>query len=320
MFTSLDLANHFGFKILNGDLKALHREITVQELDRPGLQLLGMFSFHQDDRIMLIGNKEIGLIKDNDADFIYKNCLKLCSKKAPAIIICQNEPCPEPLLRAAKKNNFPIFQTASETTDMMSSIYIYLNEALAPKTSVHGCLLDVFGIGILLLGESGIGKSEVSLDLIKKGHRIIADDRVNIASVRGNLVGTCPDQIAGMMEVRGIGIIDVARMFGINALEKKVNISLAISLVKFEKGYHTDRLGMKTERYEILSSTIPLVKLPVSPGRSMSEIIETAVTNFKLKDSGYDTAYEFQKRLEEIQTQKKEKEKNLKLIKEKNND
>lgn len=320
MFTSLDLANHFGFKIINGNLKALHREIKVQELDRPGLQLLGMFSFHQDDRIMLIGNKEIALINDSDPEFIYKNALQLCSKNAPAIIVCQNEKCPEPLLRAATKNNFPIFQTPYETTDIMSRIYIYLNEALAPRTSVHGCLLDVFGVGILLLGESGIGKSEVSLDLIKKGHRIIADDSVNIASVRGTLVGTCPSQIAGMMEVRGIGIIDVARMFGINSLEKKANISLAISLVRYEKGYKVERLGMKTERYEILSSTIPLIKLPVSPGRSMAEIIETAVTNFKLKDNGYDTTYEFQKRLETIQAQKKEKEHNLKLIMESEND
>ena len=320
MLTSLDLANHFGFKILNGNLKSLHREIKVQELDRPGLQLIGMFSFHQDDRIMVIGNKEIGLINDSDPEFIYKNALKLCSKNAPAMIICQNAKCPEPLLKAAIKNNFPVFQTSSETTDIMSQIYIYLNEALAPRTSVHGCLLDVFGVGILLIGESGIGKSEVSLDLIKKGHRIIADDSVNIASVSGTLVGTCPEQIAGMMEVRGIGIIDVARMFGINALAKKTNISLAISLIKNEKGQKVERLGMMTERYEILSSTIPLIKLPVSPGRSMAEIIETAVTNFKLKDSGYDTAYEFQKRLDEIQYQQREKEHNLKLIKESDND
>ena len=320
MLTSLDLANHFGFKILNGNLKSLHREIKVQELDRPGLQLIGMFSFHQDDRIMVIGNKEIGLINDSDPEFIYKNALKLCSKNAPAMIICQNAKCPEPLLKAAIKNNFPVFQTSSETTDIMSQIYIYLNEALAPRTSVHGCLLDVFGVGILLIGESGIGKSEVSLDLIKKGHRIIADDSVNIASVRGTLVGSCPEQIAGMMEVRGIGIIDVARMFGINALAKKTNISLAISLIKHEKGQKVERLGMMTERCEILSSTIPLIKLPVSPGRSMAEIIETAVTNFKLKDSGYDTAYEFQKRLDEIQYQQREKEHNLKLIKESDND
>ena len=317
MFTNLDLANHFAFRILNGDLKALHREILVQELDRPGLQLMGHFSCHQKDRIMLIGNKELSIFKELDNDKLYKNCLKLCNKNSPCIIVCQNANCPEPLLNAAKKNNFPIFQTSAETTDLMSDIYIYLSEVLAPKTSIHGCLLNIYGIGVLLLGESGIGKSEISLELIKKGHRLIADDRVNIASVRGKLIGTCPEQILGVMEVRGIGIIDIARMYGINSLEKRVDIKLAISLNKFEENLKIDRLGMKTEKLEILSNSVPLIKLPVSAARNISEIIETAVTNFKLKDDGYDTAYEFTKRLAAIQTQKLAEKKLIDLYKEK---
>ncbi|MCI1735017.1 MAG: HPr(Ser) kinase/phosphatase [Bacilli bacterium] len=301
MFTSLDLANHFGFKAICGDMTALKREIKVLELDRPGVELLGLFSFHQKDRIMLIGNKEMALINDSDPEFIYKNCLKIANPECPAIIITHNTPAPEPLLRACKETNCPLFSSNADTSDLESSMYIYLSEALAKKTSLHACLLEIYGTGVLLLGESGIGKSEISLELIKKGHRLIADDRVNVASVRGKLIGTCPESIRGMMEVRGIGIIDVARMFGINALADRTHIKLVISLVPFNKDEPMERVGMKTDRYEILDETIPLIQLPVRAARSMAEIIEAAVTNYKLKDYGYDTGYEFQRRLTEIQ-------------------
>ncbi|MFA6624462.1 MAG: HPr(Ser) kinase/phosphatase [Bacilli bacterium] len=301
MFTSLDLANHFGFKVVNGNLTSLKREITVAELDRPGLELLGLFQFHEKDRIMLIGNKEMALIKDSDPDFIYHNCIQIANPECPAIIITHDNPVPECLLKAAKENNCPLFVSNADTSDLMSDMYIYLSEALAKKTALHACLLEIYGTGVLLLGESGIGKSEISLELIKKGHQLIADDRVNIASVRGKLIGTCPESIYGMMEVRGIGIIDVARMFGINSLSKREHIKLVIDLISFNRDQPMERIGMKTDRYEILGESVPLIKLPVSAARSMAEIIEAAVTNFKLKDFGYDTGYEFQRRLSEIQ-------------------
>ncbi|MFA6829395.1 MAG: HPr(Ser) kinase/phosphatase [Bacilli bacterium] len=301
MFTSLDLANHFGFKAIAGDMKALKREIKVLELDRPGVELLGIFSFHQKDRIILIGNKEMSIINNSDPEVIYKNCLQLTSEECPAIIITHNTPAPEPLMRACMENNCPLFSSNSDTSDLESSMYIYLSEALAKKTALHACLLEIYGTGVLLMGESGIGKSEISLELIRKGHRLIADDRVNISAFRGKLVGTCPESIYGMMEVRGIGIIDVSRMFGINSLAERSHIRLIISLVPFNKDEPMERVGMKTDRYEILGETIPLIKLPVRAARSMAEIVEVAVTNFKLKDFGYDTGYEFQRRLAEIQ-------------------
>ncbi len=304
MFTSLDLANHFGFRVLNGDLVDLRHPITIAELDRPGVELLGLFRFHQNGRIMLIGNKEIDLIKESDPDFVYQNCLKICSPECPCIIIAQGAPCPDAILQAARENHCPVFGSDTDTSRLSSDLYVYLTEALAPRTSLHACLLEIYGIGVLLLGESGIGKSEISLDLIKKGHRLIADDRVDIKSVRGRLIGTCPETIYGMLEVRGIGIIDVARMFGINALSKSEYISLVINLVSFNPNEPMERIGMKTDRCPILDEEVPMVKLPVSAARSMSDIIETAVTNYKLKDYGYDTGYEFQKRLQEIRNRK----------------
>lgn len=314
MLTSLDLANHFGMKVLNGDIRSLKREVKVMELDRPGVELLGLFQFHEKDRIMLIGNKEMALIKDSDPENIYKNCLEIASEECPAIIITHNAPAPEPIMRACKETNCPLFSSNSDTSDLESQMYIYLSEALAKRTSVHACLLEIFGTGVLLFGKSGIGKSEISLELIKKGHRLIADDRVDIASVRGKLIGTCPESIRGMMEVRGIGIIDVGRMFGINSLAERTHIKLVISLVPFSLEEPMERVGMKTDRYEILGETIPSIKLPVSAARSMAEIVEAAVTNYKLKDYGYDTGYEFQRRLTEIQERRMSEKKEQQVL------
>lgn len=309
MLTSLELANHFGFKVINGDINVLNRPVLVAELDRPGLELLGLFQFHEKDRIILIGNKEIALIKDSDPDFIYHNCLRIFSKECPAVVLTQNNPCPECVMKAARETNVPLFSCGQDTSELSSSMYIYLSEALAPRTAMHACLLEIYGIGVMIMGESGIGKSETSLELIRKGHRLVADDRVNIADVRGNLIGTCPETIYGMMEVRGIGIINVPRMFGVNSLTKRSEINLVISLVQFKNDEPMERIGMKTDHMEILNESIPLIKLPVSAARSMADIIETAVTNYKLKDDGYDTGYEFQKRLLEIQERRLEEKK-----------
>ena len=300
MLTSLELANHFGFNIISGDMNALKRVVRVAKLDRPGVELLGIFHFHEKERIMLVGNKEIALIKDSDPEFIFHNCLKLFVEACPAVIITQGNACPEPVLRAAREMNAPLFSSNQDTSTLSSDMYVYLSEALAPKTALHAVLMEIYGIGVLLLGESGIGKSEISLDLIRKGHRLIADDRVDISDVRGVLIGTCPESISGMMEVRGIGIINVERMFGVNSLSDKSVIKLVINLVPFKKEEAMERIGMKTDSYEILGEKVPLIKLPVSAARSMSEIVETAVTNYKLKDYGYDTGYEFQKRLSEL--------------------
>jgi HPr kinase/phosphorylase len=316
MFTSLDLANHFGFKILNGDVKALSRQVKVREIDRPGLELSGLFDYHTKDRIMIIGKKETSLIENSDPEFIYKNCKVLANDECPAIILSHNVKVPEPLLRACKENNCPLFSSSIDTTDLESEMYIYLSEALANRTAVHACLLEIYGVGVLLFGESGIGKSEISLDLIKKGHCLIADDRVDIAAVRGKLIGTAPESIYGMMEVRGIGIIDVAKMFGINALAKRASIKLVISLVPFSAEESVERIGMKTERYQILNEEVPWIKLPVSAARNMAEIVEAAVTNFKLKDFGYDTGYEFQRRLSELQERRMNERKRERELKE----
>lgn len=302
--TVLELSNHFGFQIVYGDIAALSRKITIARVDRPGLQLLGLFKFHEKERIMLIGNKEMAVINDNDPEFIYKNCLTFFSQDSPCVIITQGNSCPDCILRACKEKNVPLFLSNSDTSLLSSAIYIYLSEVLAPKGALHACLLEIYSVGVALMGESGIGKSEVSLELIKRGHSLVADDRVDITDVRGTIIGKCPENIKGMMEVRGIGIIDVSKMFGINALCNKTQIKLIIKLVQFDPKKKIERIGMKTEHYDVLNESIPLIELPVTAARSLADIIETAVTNFKLKEEGYDTGYEFTKRLQQIQDQK----------------
>ena len=300
MLTSLELANHFGLKLLNGDLESLKRRITVAELDRPGVELLGIFQFHEKDRIMLIGHKETALIKDSDPNFVYLNALKICSKECPAVIITHGDSCPEPIMRAAKETNCPIFSSDADTSRLSSDMYIYLAEALAPKTAVHACLMEIYGIGVLILGESGIGKSEISLDLIKKGHRLIADDRVDIRDVRGKLIGTCPESIYGMMEVRGIGIIDIRAMYGVGSVIVSKSIDMVIHMEKWDSAKEYDRLGLTEETVTILGVKVPYQTMPVRPGRNLAIIIEVAARNLSLKRMGYSAAHELDRRLNEL--------------------
>jgi len=300
MVTMTDLAAHFGLKTIVGSPSALSRPITIAEVDRPGIEIMGFFKNHEYSRISLIGNKEMSVINSMKKDELVKNFTKLCDPKCPGIIICQGLKCPEALLEVAKKKDFPLFETSMGTSTFSFAILEYLSYKLAPHTSIHACFLEIYDVGTLLIGESGIGKSEISLDLIKRGHRIIADDMVDISLVRGELIGKCPDVLKGMMEVRGIGVIDVSRMFGINSIMQSSAIDAAINLVSFNKDRPMERLGAKNDHIEILGVKKPLVELPVSAARSMAQIIETAITNLKLKDFGYDSSYEFQRRFMEL--------------------
>lgn len=300
MLTILDYANHFGFKMIVGTSEAIKREIKTVEIDRPGLELTGFFDYHQKDRLVLLGNKEfayISTLSDEQQENVFD---KLCDDCVPGIVVCQNNECPRVLKNVAERKNVAIFSSSLRTCETFSDSIIYLSEQLAPKTSIHACLMEIFSEGVLLMGKSGIGKSEVSLELIKKGHCLVSDDKVDISLVRDKLIGKAPALISGMMEVRGIGVIDITRMFGINSLKESVRIRFAINLVPFTENLKVERIGMRTEHMEILGESIPCITLPVSPARSMAEIIEAAVTNFKLKRYGYDSAYEFEKRIREL--------------------
>lgn len=305
ILTVQEYANHFGLIALSGYEEMKNRRIQLLPINRPGFELCGFFEATDKDRLVVIGTKESIYIKNAPKEQIIKAFEFLTNEKCPAIIICKGWECPFELLEIAKRKNFPVLTTKMSSSELNNMTFTYLNERLAPTTSIHASLIEIYSMGVLIMGESGIGKSETTLELIKKGHRLVADDRVNVSFVRNALYGECPELLAGVMEVRGIGIIDVKRLFGINSLLKKCRIAYAIRLVPYQKDEAYDRLGSNIEYIDILQHKIPVLNLPVSGARSMAEIIEVAVTNLKLKDDGYDSAFEFDTRMNELLMRKK---------------
>ncbi len=296
----LEYANHFGLIWINGDREAMEREITERGINRPGLELAGFFDYAISKRLIFIGNKEASYIKKMKDKDIIKSMNFLMTEQCPGIIFCRGNECHPLILELAKEKNFPLFITNRSTSELMINSLTYLEEVLAPQTSIHGTLIEVFARGVVIIGESGIGKSETALELVKKGHRLVSDDRVDISYVRGKLIGKAPDLLTNMMEVRGIGIIDISKMFGINTILDTHEIDLIIKLVPLKTDVEMDRLGNNNDYYDILGQKIPLITIPVSGARSVGDIIEVAVTNYKLKQTGYNSTYEFEERLNEL--------------------
>ena len=274
--------------------------ITRSEVNRPGLQLTGFFEYFTPERIQLIGRVEsIYLLQLSDQER-YEKLYKLFEQKPVCMIIARSIDAPKELLEVAKIFNIPILRTAMATTDFVASLIASLKVHLAPTITRHGVLVEVYGEGILILGDSGIGKSETAIELIKRGHRLIADDAVEISKVsEKTLVGRAPSIIRHYMELRGIGIIDVRRIFGTGAVKETEKIELVIKFEPWVEGKLYDRMGLENETHEILGINIPAITIPVMPGRNLAAILEVAAMNQRLKKMGYNTAEEFNKKLEE---------------------
>lgn len=303
--TVYEYANRFGLAVLSGYQSIKKRRILEIPIVRPGFELCGYFEATVRRRLVIMGKKELEYISSANPKKLLKSYEFLTSDECPAIVICRNLECPKELLEIAKKKDFPILATGMATSQLNVSTYAYLQEKLAPTTSKHASLVEIYSTGVLIMGESGIGKSETTLELIKKGHKLVSDDRVNITFVRDSLYGEAPELISGVMEIRGIGIVDVGRIFGVNSLVKKIKISYAINLVHLRPDEPFDRLGNSIQYLNILGHNIPMLNLPVSGARSMAEIIEVAVTNLKLKDEGFDSTFEFENRMNELLLRKK---------------
>jgi HPr kinase/phosphorylase len=307
MFDILSFANHFGLKTYYTSVKASKRVFTVIEVDRPGLEMAGFFEYHQKSRLVLIGKKEVSYLAHMTYENAYEVFLNICGDETPGLIICHDVQCPKVIIDAAKAKDCSVYGTEAETSTFEADALNYLCEKLAPHISIHANCLRIFDEGVLIIGDSGIGKSEVSLDLIKRGHTFVADDRVEISNVRNQLIAEAPEIIYGMMEVRGVGIIDITRTFSINSLKKRSTIKYIINLIHFDPSKPVDRLGNQIQYKEILNVPIQEIVIPVSPGRSIAEVIEVAITNLKLKEYGFDSAYELEKKLTEFRNRKKDK-------------
>ncbi|MGN1207456.1 MAG: HPr(Ser) kinase/phosphatase [Eubacteriales bacterium] len=274
--------------------------ITVARVNRPGLPLTGFYDYFEKERIEIIGKAE-HLFLERECEEDRRRTLEAFFSHQPvAVVLSTGLDAPAPMAEMAEKYGVPLMRTQEKTSNFMAGLIAFLNMQLAPKITHHGVLVEVYGEGVLLLGDSGIGKSETAIELVKRGHRLIADDAVEIKRISPtSLVGQAPELIRHYVELRGIGIVDVRRLFGMGAVKEEEEISLIINMEPWQEGKMYDRLGIDEQKTEILGIEVPSIVIPVRPGRNLSIIIEVAAMNLRLKKLGHNTAQEFNRRLME---------------------
>ena len=295
------VADHLKLENLTPDIDMADINIHTPDINRPALQLtLGYFENFESQRVQIVGNVEYSYLEHLSREERVPAYEKFLATGVPCIIYTTHNMPDEDMLKLARKYQVPILYTYQTTSAFMAEIIRWLNVELAPCISIHGVLVDVYGEGVLLMGESGIGKSEAALELIKRGHRLVTDDVVEIRKVSDvTLVGTAPDITRHFIELRGIGIIDVKTLFGVESVKNTQNIDLVIKLEEWNKDKEYDRLGLEEEYTEILGNKIVCHSLPIRPGRNLAVIVESAAVNHRQKKMGYNAAQELYKRVQE---------------------
>ncbi|MCD8562126.1 MAG: HPr(Ser) kinase/phosphatase [Acholeplasmataceae bacterium] len=286
------LTRALSLELLN-DIKCMNREIKSEMLSRPGVELAGFLDFFDAERLILIGSKEAHFLDKLPYDIRRTRVEDIFMKNPPGVIFSVNVDIEDFFFELGDKYEVAILRSQSRTTPLSGLLYQYLHSKLAPRTSMHGVLLDIHGLGTLITGKSGIGKSETALELIKRGHLLISDDRVDIfEAAPGVLIGSAPKVLEKYIEVRGIGIVDVVQMFGAGAYRENKKIRLVVELEHWKKGKQYDRLGIDTETIKIFNTEIAKITIPILPGRNVATLVESAAMNQKLKYLGYNAAYE----------------------------
>lgn len=272
--------------------------IDTADLNRPGLQITGFFDYFDPSRIQVFGMVENTYLAGLSSEVRYNSLKRLFEKQISAVILTRNSNASAEMLKLAEEFETPVLRTSQLTSSFTSSLNAYLNVELAPRITRHGVLVEVYGQGVLILGESGVGKSETAVELIKRGHRLVADDAVEIKKVSSkSLIGVSPDIIRHFIEIRGIGIVDVKNIFGMGAVKESEKIDMIIHLEAWEKGKQYDRLGLVDEYTNILGLDIPSLTIPVKPGRNLAVIFEVAAMNNRQKRMGYNAAEELNRRI-----------------------
>lgn len=286
----------------------MNREITTSDISRPGLELAGYFNFYPAERIQLLGRTELSFAKQMTPEARLKTMRKLCTDETPCFIVSRKLTPPDELITATEEAKIPILQANSKTTHVSSSVTNYLESRLAERMSMHGVLVDVFGIGLLITGESGVGKSETALELVQKGHRLVADDRVELYQHDElTLVGEAPEILNNLIEIRGIGIVDVMTLFGAGAILDSKQVDLLVHLENWTPDKQYDRLGGMQETADVMGVTLPKIRIPVKTGRNVSIILEVAAMNYRAKKMGFDATKTFEKRLDKLIAENSEK-------------
>lgn len=288
-------------KVIEGKNFLDKRSVSVSDISRPGLELTGYFDFYPKGRIQLLGRTEISYSARLDHDLRKRVFTKMCTPETPCFIISRGLPIPSELVEAAEKAHIPVLTSNMATTHLSSVLMQYLDEQLAPRKSIHGVLVEIYGMGVMLTGSSGVGKSETALDLVKRGHRLIADDRVDVYQQDDStVIGEAPKILKHLMEIRGIGIIDVMNLFGAGAVKDSTEIQLIIRLQNWDPNANYDRLGFEEDTRQIFEVDVPQITVPVKVGRNLAIIIEVAAMNFRAKKMGYDASEKFEHNLTEL--------------------
>ena len=295
-----ELAEKMELKNLTPTVELKGKEVSIPEVNRPALQLSGFFDHFDSDRVQIIGYVEYTYLQTLDYERKIKIYDELVTYKVPCIVYSRNLEPDKELIEKAAKQDIPIFQTEKQTSGFMAELIRWMNVKLAPCISIHGVLVDVYGVGVLIMGESGIGKSEAALELIKRGHRLVTDDVVEIRKVSDEtLVGSAPDITRHFIELRGIGIVDVKSMFGVQSVRETQNIDLVIPLEDWSTEKEYDRLGLEESYTEFLGNKVVCHNIPIRPGRNLAIIVESAAVNHRQKQMGYNAAQELYKRVQE---------------------
>ena len=298
--TLTEVVQKMDLKNLTPDVELIGKEVNIPDVNRPALQLTGFFEHFDSDRVQIIGYVEytyLQTLTEERKTEIYEKMLK---HKVPCVIFSRSLQPEESFLRIAQERDVPVFSTEKKTSSFMGELIRWLNVKLAPCISIHGVLVDVYGVGVLIMGESGIGKSEAALELIKRGHRLVTDDMVEIRKVSDDtLVGSAPDITKHFIELRGIGIVDVKSMFGVQSVRETQNIDLVITLEDWSRDREYDRLGLEEEYTEFLGNKVVCHSIPIRPGRNLAIIVESAAVNHRQKQMGYNAAQELYKRVQE---------------------
>lgn len=294
------LAKKFNLRNLTNQINTDKIKLLTPDINRPALQLSGFYEYFDHDRVQIIGNVEMGYLDSLSEEEKYFTLGRLVEHEIPCIIFSRNREPEQRFIDLAAKNGVPILVSAQTTSDLMAEVIRWLNVELAPTISIHGVLVDVYGEGVLIMGESGIGKSEAALELIKRGHRLVSDDVVEIRKVSDDtLVGSAPGITRHFIELRGIGIIDVKTLFGVESVKNTQSIDMVIKLEDWNRDKEYDRLGLEEQYTEFLGNKVVCHQIPIRPGRNLAIIVESAAVNYRQKKMGYNAARELYNRVQQ---------------------
>lgn len=292
-----DLLDNFNLTLVAG-ADGIHREILSNDISRPGFEMTGFFEYYPKERIQIIGKTEMNYFRSLSPEEQYDRARRLCTDVTPGIVISNWLDIPDVLIEAANEAGVPILKSPRTTNRVIVRITNFLGSKYAPTTAVHGVLVDIYGVGVLIMGKSGVGKSETALELVKRGHRLVADDSVEIRQEDyDTLIGNAPPLIEHLLEIRGLGILNVMTLFGAGAVIRNKRISYVIQLELWDDQKQYERLGIEEDSMTIMDVTLPKATIPVRPGRNLAVIIEVAAMNFRLKRMGVNAAEDFSEQL-----------------------